>query len=152
MSVELSVISAKNAGFDSFSDSLNSRPHTRPDLLRPTFTAMSSPKEIFFFFFSSRRRHTRYWRDWSSDVCSSDLETRIRSSPSRLRHQPPFRLRPTPEKHEGRLPRLKRPPFLSSGVSPNASPLSPTAFPRRASAPQCSCWLQIGRASCRERV
>src|SRR3712207_1463511 len=25
-----------------------------------------------FFFFSSRRRHTRYWRDWSSDVCSSD--------------------------------------------------------------------------------
>src|SRR5258707_6405393 len=23
--------------------------------------------------FSSRRRHTRYWRDWSSDVCSSDL-------------------------------------------------------------------------------
>src|SRR3712207_6739903 len=27
----------------------------------------------YFFFFSSRRRHTRYWRDWSSDVCSSDL-------------------------------------------------------------------------------
>src|SRR3712207_9094468 len=26
-----------------------------------------------FDFFSSRRRHTRYWRDWSSDVCSSDL-------------------------------------------------------------------------------
>src|SRR3712207_9413525 len=25
------------------------------------------------FFFSGRRRHTRYWRDWSSDVCSSDL-------------------------------------------------------------------------------
>src|SRR3712207_5268298 len=43
----------------------------------------------FFFFFSSRRRHTRYWRDWSSDVCSSDLKggsgsgvnlSRIRSS------------------------------------------------------------------------
>src|SRR5258707_7393581 len=28
---------------------------------------------VLFFFFSSRRRHTRYWRDWSSDVCSSDL-------------------------------------------------------------------------------
>src|SRR5215217_6470263 len=28
---------------------------------------------FLFFFFSSRRRHTRYWRDWSSDVCSSDL-------------------------------------------------------------------------------
>src|SRR3712207_3225240 len=27
-----------------------------------------------FIFFSSRRRHTRYWRDWSSDVCSSDLD------------------------------------------------------------------------------
>src|SRR5690349_25052855 len=28
------------------------------------------------FFFSSRRRHTRSLRDWSSDVCSSDLEPR----------------------------------------------------------------------------
>src|SRR6266550_9548716 len=29
--------------------------------------------DLFFFFFSSRRRHTRCSRDWSSDVCSSDL-------------------------------------------------------------------------------
>src|SRR3989449_2884904 len=29
----------------------------------------------WFFFFSSRRRHTRCSRDWSSDVCSSDLNT-----------------------------------------------------------------------------
>src|ERR1039457_7516242 len=29
----------------------------------------------FFFFFSSRRRHTRLQDDWSSDVCSSDLES-----------------------------------------------------------------------------
>src|SRR5690606_32886533 len=29
-----------------------------------------------FFFFSSRRRHTRFSRDWSSDVCSSDLDAR----------------------------------------------------------------------------
>src|SRR2546429_3302235 len=29
---------------------------------------------LCFFFFSSRRRHTRCSRDWSSDVCSSDLE------------------------------------------------------------------------------
>src|SRR5438874_11183305 len=28
---------------------------------------------LWFFFFSSRRRHTRSLRDWSSDVCSSDL-------------------------------------------------------------------------------
>src|SRR3712207_3665931 len=33
---------------------------------------------VCFFFFSSRRRHTRYWRDWSSDVCSSDLD-RVRA-------------------------------------------------------------------------
>src|SRR2546429_3730510 len=30
-----------------------------------------------FFFFSSRRRHTRCSRDWSSDVCSSDLVARM---------------------------------------------------------------------------
>src|SRR5438046_7053436 len=29
---------------------------------------------FFFFFFSSRRRHTRLVSDWSSDVCSSDLD------------------------------------------------------------------------------
>src|SRR3712207_3868591 len=32
---------------------------------------------MYVFFFSSRRRHTRYWRDWSSDVCSSDLLTSL---------------------------------------------------------------------------
>src|SRR6266550_4803052 len=31
---------------------------------------------FFCFFFSSRRRHTRCSRDWSSDVCSSDLPQR----------------------------------------------------------------------------
>src|SRR2546429_1646641 len=31
---------------------------------------------LSFFFFSSRRRHTRCSRDWSSDVCSSDLGER----------------------------------------------------------------------------
>src|SRR5437762_8955544 len=34
----------------------------------------SSSTAISIFFFSSRRRHTRYIGDWSSDVCSSDLE------------------------------------------------------------------------------
>src|SRR2546429_6993636 len=33
---------------------------------------------IFWFFFSSRRRHTRCSRDWSSDVCSSDLRARVK--------------------------------------------------------------------------
>src|SRR5438094_9887543 len=30
-----------------------------------------------FFFFSSRRRHTRSYGDWSSDVCSSDLDRAV---------------------------------------------------------------------------
>src|SRR5205809_3922413 len=35
---------------------------------------------FFFFFFSSRRRHTRCSRDWSSDVCSSDLFAGLRET------------------------------------------------------------------------
>src|SRR5690606_9093716 len=38
----------------------------------------SIPLEILSFFFSSRRRHTRFSRDWSSDVCSSDLKGRLK--------------------------------------------------------------------------
>src|SRR3989442_6573371 len=33
----------------------------------------NTPRSLLTFFFSSRRRHTRCGRDWSSDVCSSDL-------------------------------------------------------------------------------
>src|SRR5205085_6358195 len=40
-------------------------------LLMPTLNFLT----VWFFFFSSRRRHTRFDCDWSSDVCSSDLET-----------------------------------------------------------------------------
>src|SRR5256884_2969812 len=35
----------------------------------------------YYFFFSSRRRHTRCSRDWSSDVCSSDLQSLTRRTP-----------------------------------------------------------------------
>src|SRR5690348_16593968 len=35
---------------------------------------------IIFFFFSSRRRHTRWTGDWSSDVCSSDLNLKPKKS------------------------------------------------------------------------
>src|SRR5207237_2139443 len=34
-------------------------------------------RSVQLFFFSSRRRHTRFKCDWSSDVCSSDLERRL---------------------------------------------------------------------------
>src|SRR5699024_11713092 len=37
------------------------------------FFSTSINNSTYFFFFSSRRRHTRSKRDWSSDVCSSDL-------------------------------------------------------------------------------
>src|SRR5207248_1566758 len=40
---------------------------------------------VLFFFFSSRRRHTRSYGDWSSDVCSSDLQMR---SPVWIRLRP----------------------------------------------------------------
>src|SRR5699024_2669137 len=38
---------------------------------------------IILFFFSSRRRHTRSKRDWSSDVCSSDLKKEIKRAYSK---------------------------------------------------------------------
>src|SRR5438445_1642799 len=50
-----------------------------------------------FFFFSSRRRHTRYWRDWSSDVCSSDLRTRASA-----RHRVEARVRRRIRRHDAR--------------------------------------------------
>src|SRR5690606_20141813 len=34
----------------------------------------NTPSKLKIFFFSSRRRHTSFSRDWSSDVCSSDLK------------------------------------------------------------------------------
>src|SRR2546422_2805885 len=42
--------------------------------LLSTIVVSQSVVPVVFFFFSSRRRHTRCSRDWSSDVCSSDLK------------------------------------------------------------------------------
>src|SRR5439155_16405478 len=49
------------------------------------FSCIARPVFFFFFFFSSRRRHTRWPRDWSSDVCSSDLagDVRLRATVDR---------------------------------------------------------------------
>src|SRR5690349_22121563 len=59
---------------------------------------------FFFFFFSSRRRHTRSLRDWSSDVCSSDLGgARRRAARRRAREDRPRGGRSV-------LPRAVRPP------------------------------------------
>src|SRR5690349_23981739 len=53
---------------------------------------------LLFFFFSSRRRHTRSLRDWSSDVCSSDLLARIATAtePHRSRFELWERMRTLP--------------------------------------------------------
>src|SRR5258707_11268399 len=55
------------------------------------------------FFFSSRRRHTRYWRDWSSDVCSSDLYIA-----NVIPWRPPGNRTPTPQETQICLPFIQR--------------------------------------------
>src|SRR2546429_4547818 len=52
----------------------------------PRIRAHSSPasRRSTFFFFSSRRRHTRCSREWSSDVCSSDLKLEVIVEDSQL--------------------------------------------------------------------
>src|SRR3712207_7359794 len=66
---------------------------------------------VGLFVLSSRRRHTRYWRDWRSDVCSSDLGVKEQACrlPGRGRN-----LRSLP------LPQLSVPPlgcpFFSGGI------------------------------------
>src|SRR5690606_31627773 len=47
---------------------------------------------VVFFFFSSRRRHTRFSRDWSSDVCSSDLTVVLEPCPMNQTSNQPFQL------------------------------------------------------------
>src|SRR5699024_11741667 len=60
---------------------------------------------FYFFFFSSRRRHTRSKRDWSSDVCSSDLGGRGAAPPGRPR-RPGWRPRPaSPPRRTSPAPR-----------------------------------------------
>src|SRR5207245_10431013 len=79
---------------------------------RPLCYLLTPHRSLFmrqtpYFFFSSRRRHTRCYRDWSSDVCSSDLEREDAARqarpdaahPDRRRHrakEDPRRARPRP--------------------------------------------------------
>src|SRR5450432_2310158 len=76
---------------------------------RSAFVIFMLPRDsesALVFFFSRRRRHTRSDRDWSSDVCSSDLlRWGRRSSPRRWRRPRPHRSRtrlPSPPRSEER--------------------------------------------------
>src|SRR5207247_7641435 len=86
------------------------------------------------FFFSSRRRHTRSTRDWSSDVCSSDL------SMTALSPDPQTLFTVTAPTRSGRPP-------------PSAACLAGFwPSPAERTLPMTTSFTQIGRASCRERV
>src|SRR5690606_40012170 len=92
------------------------------------------------FFFSSRRRHTRFSRDWSSDVCSSDLAAAApgRDAAARIRRASLVLLAgPEPA---GRA--------LSGHVADAAEQLPRAAVLRTNHAARRA---EIGRASCRER-
>src|SRR5207245_6739060 len=81
---------------------------------------------------STRRRHTRCYRDWSSDVCSSDLSCRgCRRGPARVRR------------------RRRRGCTRGSLRLPEALERTVDEHVRRAEIRRIA---EIGRASCRERV
>src|SRR5436305_9408286 len=93
-------------------------------------------QELVYFFFSSRRRHTRCGRDWSSDVCSSDLSPLPVGLPGaqpvgpRGRHAPAER---SEERRVGKERRCRRSPRHSkknSTATAASSPISARTFPR----------------------
>src|SRR5690606_41092221 len=94
-----------------------------------------------FFFFSSRRRHTRFSRDWSSDVCSSDLS-----------------YFPVIVYRSARMATIKQDDFIQSiaDAFQFISYYHPEDFIRAMSAAyereESPAAKEIGRASCRERV
>src|SRR5438445_9274294 len=110
----------------------------------PVFNVVNKSFIHVLFFFSSRRRHTRYWRDWSSDVCSSDLFLTLDSIPAGV-----FR--------KGREWNSKLAlAILAVRIHPRNSRGGGWPPLQR---PQCEAQLfakppvgEIGRASCRERV
>src|SRR5207245_3866431 len=89
----------------------------------------------YIFLFSSRRRHTRCYRDWSSDVCSSDLTQQPRFFDVAGCHQ------------GSRIPAF---------VQTHGKTVVAQGFEKRPEfcrdQPGDLVELEIGRASCRERV
>src|SRR5690625_7090431 len=101
------------------------------------------------FFLSSRRRHTRWPRDWSSDVCSSDLY--LYYCRNLGVESPFFAISEAPDRYEGRCPRCGSGRYCCSIylLSADYLPDEP-GLPRLRMARDHRC--KIGRASCRERV
>src|SRR5204863_6800755 len=92
---------------------------------------------VAFFFFSSRRRHTRSLRDWSSDVCSSDLLARPRGHSYCRSERAMIVDYALPRRRHSRRSLLA----LSGSMNDRAGVQVTTPAPR-----------EIGRASCREGV
>src|SRR5690606_39402097 len=94
------------------------------------------------FLFSSRRRHTRFSRDWSSDVCSSDLTHQTRGS-----ERPPCAGPPPDRRNQSRYS-----PFQGyRGIREASNWTSDADIPWHPE-PGYGERTEIGRASCRERV
>src|SRR5205809_7019980 len=90
-----------------------------------------------FFFFSSRRRHTRCSRDWSSDVCSSDLH----DQPQLIMLAVPVAVAPP----AGAAPKVTV-GVKVLGYLPRLVTFTLVTLPPVVTV------VEIGRASCRERV
>src|SRR5256885_6806990 len=105
--------------------------------MAPSYRGLTATTSLYllFFFFSSRRRHTRLQGDWSSDVCSSDLQQATASQESvETEGERPARSDTSLERI-AELPAAAQLPDGKWQPGVNYQPL-----------------VQIGRASCRERV
>src|SRR5947209_10563488 len=80
------------------------------------------------FFFSSRRRHTRYWRDWSSDVCSSDLSFKIVQLPLTAEVARPVSVETVPS-WAAAEPLSSRVSFISTTATEPLAAQTPAAYP-----------------------
>src|SRR2546430_17435942 len=103
------------------------------------------------FFFSSRRRHTRFDCDWSSDVCSSDLDSGAVSQGVITREGTIAGLREPRASAVEESALGRRDHFLNSQLSWLDFNGRVLALAEDGTLPLLA-RVQIGRASCRERV
>src|SRR5438874_7055477 len=102
---------------------------------------------LTMFFFSSRRRHTRSLRDWSSDVCSSDLGDVRDDGPRKGTGD-----RDPEHEEECCVQALQSAISVARAIFGSSETIASTPSAARRRISSCSFAVQIGRASCRERV